>query len=359
MATITKSIGTGGGRDYSTFQAFEDALPANLVTDGNSYVGEAYNDSEFTAGATFSDHVTDATHTITVTAAAGQSFQDHASVRTNPLKYDQTKGVGISCTTTYTVGFQPSVNDGSVVIDYLTISRLQWKQTAINSAFFANGISSTHNRVKDCVVEVPSGGATGLQGILLLLGGNTYAVNVLVIFTGAGAGCGFTLFDGSHCIACACVRLTDNSAAGTAFESENGSASSLVDCASFGFTTPAGTQGTGSWVSSSNNATDQASGLPGTSNQHSVSFSSSTPFVGASAATKDLRSIVGTSLVANGVLDSTNAPNDISGASRAAAPTIGVWELASVYVPIPFAPRVFAGRKRRAGHSVSSPGSYF
>jgi hypothetical protein len=38
--TITKTIGSAGGRDYTTVQAFIDALPANLVTDGNSYVGD-------------------------------------------------------------------------------------------------------------------------------------------------------------------------------------------------------------------------------------------------------------------------------------------------------------------------------
>ena len=38
---------------------------------------------------------TDSTRYVWLTAASGQSFIDHANVRTNALIYDQSKGVGI------------------------------------------------------------------------------------------------------------------------------------------------------------------------------------------------------------------------------------------------------------------------
>ena len=96
----THSIGTTG-RDYSTLQAWEDACPANLVTDGNIWRGECYNDSEFSSSGTLvtiAGITTDATHYVELTTATGHSFQDHADVRTNALKYNQSNGVGLKTT---------------------------------------------------------------------------------------------------------------------------------------------------------------------------------------------------------------------------------------------------------------------
>src|SRR5262249_25313543 len=100
MGIVTKTIGTSG-RDYSTVQAWEDALPANLVTDGNSQVGQCFNDSEFTVAGdilTISGETTDASHTITITTGSGQSFRDNAGVQTNALLYNVSNGVGLRAT---------------------------------------------------------------------------------------------------------------------------------------------------------------------------------------------------------------------------------------------------------------------
>jgi hypothetical protein len=75
------------------------------------------------------------------------------------------------------------------------------------------------------------------------------------------------------------------------------------------------------------NATDLASGLPGsTGNHHNVIYSAGGPFVDA-AGLNDLRPVVGSSLFQNGYLDTTNAPNDITGLARGTSPTIGAWEV--------------------------------
>ena len=117
---VVSSIGTTG-RDYSTLQAWEDACPANLVTADQIWKGECYNDSEFTAKVVISGQTTDATRYVWLTAAAGQSFQDHASARTNPLVYDQSKGVGVR-----------GGPDSLVTLnsDYARATRLQIKQTS-------------------------------------------------------------------------------------------------------------------------------------------------------------------------------------------------------------------------------------
>ena len=66
--TVVKSIGTTG-RDYSTLQAWEDACPANLVSDDKIWKGECYNDSEFTSGLHVSGITTDSTRYVWLTAA--------------------------------------------------------------------------------------------------------------------------------------------------------------------------------------------------------------------------------------------------------------------------------------------------
>jgi hypothetical protein len=332
MAVITQSIGSGGGRDFSTLQAWEDALPANVVTDGNSYVGEAYNDSEFTAGVDISAHTTDATHTITLTVAAGQSFQDHANVRTNVINYNVTLGAGIRRTGNY-----QSCVLISGVVNYLTVSRFLMQTTNTGSAqpiASTAGVGTNNNLFKDMVLRSAGNSA----GMFDIMGTSTKIVNVISIKTHATAEF-FRVGDTVTLIGCTGARTTNNSPGGTGYRALNYSTPVMISCACFGATTPAGTTGgSSSWSGSSkNNATDAASGLPGSSNQHSVTYSGTTPFVQASNTSTDFRAIVGTSLAGNGFLDSTNAPNDISGLARPASPTIGHWQLAvsSVFPVLP------------------------
>src|ERR1035437_9016454 len=101
MALIVKTIGATG-RQYATINLWDASVPSNLVTDGNSYEGDMYNDAEFAGSQLLAAHTTNSTHTLLLTAAAGQSFQDNANVRTNALKYNVSNGVGIRSTAGYT-----------------------------------------------------------------------------------------------------------------------------------------------------------------------------------------------------------------------------------------------------------------
>jgi len=314
--TVVKTIGTSS-RDYSTLQAWEDACPANLVTSDQIWRGECYNDSEFvdSSGNVFlaiSGETTDATRYLELTAAAGQSFQDNAGVRTNALKYNASNGVGIRETTGYNAIIFISVN-------FARFSRIQMKHDGTGRCITSSGGDSC--TLKDTILYTTSSN-TGIQ-----IGSSWKIINVLSFNSSTGGG--LEVFAGNLIIGCAVIRTTDQSATGTAYiNSYNGN--TLKSSCCFGFSTVT----TGSWnAASGNNATDLASGLPGTSNQHSVTFNSTTPFADSTVAAQDSKSIAATALAANGFLDATNAPNDITGTARSATPTIGVWELAGAPPP--------------------------
>ena len=312
--TVVHTIGTSS-RDYSTPQAWEDACPANLVTQNQIWRGECYNDSEFYSGSgnivVISGETTDVYCYIDLTAAAGQSFQDNTGVRTNPLCYDQSKGVGFRTDTTYSGA---TCNCSGVT--YIHVSRLQLKsqtQAAPLNAATGNVI------VDNCFMQSDN-------RIICITGGSASRItNTVTYVNNAAAGASYqaamVFFYGGTVLGCTVVRNPIYSATGKGIRCSNSAVAESN--AIFGFTTPIDNFATGV-----NNATDQSSLGVGTG-QTSVPFTATTPFVQAGASGTDLRAITGTPLVAHGFLDST-APLDISKFTRAASPTIGAWELAPV-----------------------------
>lgn len=59
MADVISSIGTGGGRDYTTVQEWHDDWNGAAGGAGNVAIGELYADSDFTAGGVFTDTTPD------------------------------------------------------------------------------------------------------------------------------------------------------------------------------------------------------------------------------------------------------------------------------------------------------------
>lgn len=324
--TVTSTIGTAA-RDYSTLQAWEDASPADLVSDDKIWRGEAYNDSEFTAGSgtllTVSGITVDSTRYVELTAASGQSFQDHADVRTNAVTYNQALGVGIRATAAYVQTLAGN--------NFFRTSRCQWSSLA-NSVGFVSGSNA---RVKDTLVFSTGASCDALAGATF--------INVVRIFNKATSGNGFESQSATF-IGCTVLRPSDQAAGGRGWSAPYATVT-IQSCACFGFTTIVGGNGSGT-SNTKFNATDQAS-FPGTDNQVSVTYSQTTPFTDADKDSLNLIAIAATSLAANGFLDSTNAPNDISGYIRPASPTIGHWQItAAAFVafrrpggrPYPFAP---------------------
>lgn len=303
MAT-TSSIGTSG-RDYSTPQAWWDAF----ATGG--WIGECYNDSEFTATAqtTFSGKATSATDYATLKCAAGQSFSDNANVRSNALRYNAADGVGMRKTNSYS--YTLNVDNSYVTISGIQITAgtstyplslstgrtnmvLEYsivEQRAAAHAIYADGSGKTRN----CLIVNRSASSSGIHSSY-----GTWTHRNLVI-----------------------VRPSDVAATGSAFN--GGGTADIKNCAGFGFTN---FSSTASGKSGSNNCSDATISF-GTSNQASKTYANQ--FEVTTDATRDFRAKAGADLLNNGVTDTTNVPagDDISRLARpqGSAWDIGPWEL--------------------------------
>ncbi len=188
---------------------------------------------------------------------------------------------------------------------------------------------STNCTFKDLILNVNNANSSGY--IATVNAG--VCANLLMIRNGTANGNGVKVQGSMTFVGCACVRPSDKTAAGTAYH-RNAGTPILQSCGSFGYTTASDTGWDG--TNSKNNATEQSS-IAGISNQVSVSFTSATPFTNALNASQDWRAIAATALAGNGLLDATNAPNDISAFVRGSSPTIGAWELAgaaAVFQPL-------------------------
>ena len=344
MAT-TNTIGTAS-RDYSTLQSWEDAVPA---TPTGGYIGECYNDSEFTAAVEIGGHTTSAANFIRLTAAAGQSFQDHASVRTNPLTYDQSKGVGVHA------------NPFSVAIifvtdDYVETLRLQIKRSvgSYDKGAFTIGTGNSNSFIKDCIaLKSNSNNAINIRQA------DGKAINCIAIDTGGGASTGFFSLYGGLSLNCTSVRSSALGAGGLGFGTY-GANNLAKNCASFGWTTDYAATG---WdtTNSAYNASD-GTGTPGGNSQDSLTYANQFE-----STTADFRLKSGSGLINTGNTDATNAPNDISGTARGTTTDgdIGAWEFVgagdTVSVPVrshtytASAPKVSASVKpAQATHSYTA-----
>jgi hypothetical protein len=305
---IVKSIGSAGGRDYATPQAFEDALPSNLVTADESWTGEMYNDSEFTSKTDFSGSTTDATRFVKLTTATGQSFRDHASAATNPLTYDQSKGVGISLST----GYDPTLG---ISIANITVENIQIKRTSSSGAAarVINAENTNTKFVKNCIILGEQTNADSVR-----FGGSSSIIsNFLVIHTHTSRDA-LQLHNSATALNVTAVSPSDVTATGIGIKSNYGSPIAK-NCASFGFNTDFDS----TWNSSSNYNASDGTGSPGANSVDSLTFADQFEVVTTSG--MDFRAKSGNNLQA-GVADLTL---DIIGQTRADPPTIGAWEFIS------------------------------
>ena len=337
MGIVTNSIGTAA-RNFSTLALWEASLPANLVTDGNSYVGECYNDSEFTGGGgggtyllTVSGETTDATHTITLKCHAGQSFSDNASVQSNALKYNVSNGVGVRATNAYSRLLSVAANN-------VTISGIQWKQINDSQApilFTGNPVTFTGN-IADATANV-------LVTFVAIdaESANAVVTNNLVIAGNGNNGCKIGPAAGFVFANNTIVVPSDNAGVGTgtAFvASGNYGASKCTNNAVFGFGTFADANAILSFTATGTgfNCTDLASAL-GSSNQVLKTYANQ--FVGTTTAGQDFRQHSGgtASLFDTGSTDTADIPAaiDIANTSRpqSSAWDIGAWELVAAGPP--------------------------
>lgn len=311
-----------GGRQYSSPASAYAAVPANLVTDGNSYVLHGYNDSEFVSASTLlaiSGNTTDSTHTLTVNCATGQSFSDNSSAQTNALSYVAANGVAIRCTGSYT-------NTVTNSVDYVTISGLQIANTGAgnsNMALFAS--ANTPNTFYDDLI-LESGISSTSQGVIRIQAGAFR--NSLAVQRNSSSNCVYLAYPnaGLKLTNLTLVRTSNNSPAATAINWSTGVGTPAVkNCAVFGFSTFTNHACTGS-----NNCSDTTISF-GTSNQASKTYANQ--FKTTTDTGRDFKLITGADCVDNGVTDTTDIPSatDAVGTSRpqGSAWDIGAWELVS------------------------------
>lgn len=335
--SVTVTVGTNS-RQYSTVaSALSLGVPTNISSSGANtpYILSLYNDSEFytTTSSNFinvTGITTDATNTLTITAAAGQSFMDNASVQTNALKYNQANGVGIRINAGYSVLLE-SVNVPNVIV-----TRLQMSCTTSGGSGY--GIETDNNTyISNCILEYSN--TTGAAAYHP--GSNQGIENCLIIVSSTGSRGITAAYDNCKIVNCTIVVPSDvtNTNYGIAGSSETWT---VINTAVFGFGTNFYTA-SGTYSGCKNNCSDQAISF-GTNNQASKTYANQ--FHGITTSTKDYRLKSGADCIDNGYADSADVPNfsgisgasgtsnisgtgDIAGTSRpqGSAWDIGAWEL--------------------------------
>lgn len=306
-----QSIGTSS-RDYSTLQAWEDDIP---FTPYGGYIGECYNDSEFTAGVEIAGHATSSGNFITLTAAAGESFMDDPSAASNPLYYDQSKGVGIS------VGYAVNgyvLASGFAEDVHLTIERLQARLTAGLSSIVltTSAFNSPNFLVRNCIFEHAFN--DGFDTGCVFTRGGVYT-NCLFVASVETDGYIVQAQSGTATLVnCTFVCVPGSSGSAMYVPSGGGGGITLVGCAVFGYASiEDGTPITGDYC-----ATDLASGFTGTGNVYSLD-----PADQFEDPAADFRLKAGNDLAAGIRQEAYTDDLDIVGQGRSTTtPCIGCWE---------------------------------
>lgn len=299
--TVTKVIGTGG--DYTTIQAWEDALPADLVAGDTLQIGECKNQT-FSESVTISGQTTDATRYVHLRCQSGASFMDNANVRTNALRYNTANGMAVEGNPALTIG-----------TNFTRVTGVQARQVSYAKAIdIASGVT---NVLLDSCIGKDGAGGTNLA--VFSLGDSTSNVYVNCLAEATAGGNDFGFEGRGQCYGCTAVAGASNTR--SAFRSSY-NLMVVKNCAGFGFASFAnGTTAAGSDY----NATDDSSASTGTHNVTSLVFADQ--FVSTS---NDFRAVSTGGLKA-GTPDSINTPDDISGLTRdAVTPWIGAWEVAPV-----------------------------
>lgn len=310
MAT-TEVRTVGSGRNYSSWQAWEDACPANLVTADQIWQGQGYNDAEFvvTAAIALGGVTTDATRYMEMRCATGQSFTGNAA---NALRYNPSNGVAIKQDTGYAGG---AVHVQSGIHARIQGLQLRVTTNAANAAVYHYGSSL---KLRDCIL-VHNGAHASIP--VALLEGAAEIVNCVLYSPAARRAMAATgaLVQLRNC--------TLHSVGGDyAVHSQYNSASVVKNCAVFGFSAYGSNPSNFDGTASTNNATNLGSINVGSG---LTSLTASSQFESLTGGSEDFRVKTGAALIGAGVRDQTYTGDlDIIGQSRStSAPAIGAWEV--------------------------------
>jgi hypothetical protein len=309
VTVVTSTIGTGG--DYTTLQAWEDAAPANLVTDDKVWRGECKNQT-FSGSAvmlTMSGSTSDATRYKEITTEAGASFRDNASVQTNALRYNTANGAAI----TSSVGYSQTISANEA---FCRVTGLQITNSVANSAVVRS--NSADVTVNFCILETATSATS--PDVIAFGAVRSKLLNSLIVKR-AGTGRISDFFTSTTVVNCTFVAPSDKTKSSSAVRVAYPSGAVFKNCAFFGVTDIGTTTGT----TYTTCLTDDATPPTGCT---TIAYDTSTGsgFEATTDAARDFRIKTTSAMIAAGTVDATNAPIDIAGTTRGAANDVGCWE---------------------------------
>ena len=307
--TITKSIGTTA-RDYATAALFEAAIPANLLTTDEIWLGEVYNDSELTgtAGCVITGHTVDATRYIEIKPASGEGFKDGVDQSTDKLVYTASHGASFRNTsgTNYTF---------DVDNDYVFLRELQIGHDNYAPIYF----NSDGGEIVRCIIFGSEGEAyTGV----VTLSDTANIINCFVENQEANTDivyAGWTTTTGVAVIDCTLMNPSDISNSEDCVDRYYGT-NTVEGCALFGCANALDSNiTTGDYNGTDDNAVQGANSV--------TSLTFADQFEGTTSSTVDARVATGSGLLAANTTHSESGGVDIYGNTRDATnPNIGCWE---------------------------------
>lgn len=296
-----------------------DDVPADLVTDTDTWEGELYNDAEIvkTSGTpalvNITGTVTSATYNVQLYCASGESFKDHASASTNALVYNASNGIGLRKTSNY----NPVV---LVNEQYTEITGVQIRHEGGTNTSSGLRINSSNCTARDCILETEGTSSEAANCVTLFVSnGGVTVVNCLLVQTGVGRGVHIQTGSANKFINCTVVT-SNGSNTSTGMYQRYDQSHYAENCCSFGFST----DWNANWneAGDTNNASD-STGSPGSNPQDSLTFADQ--FVAVDNTDWRLKS--GSTLEGNGVQSTETSDLDIVGNARnTSTPDIGCWE---------------------------------
>lgn len=320
--TVVRTIGTGG--DYTTLQAWEDACPANLVTNDEIWRGEvlwASSSDELVVSGTaliVSGQTVDATRYMELTAAAGDSFVDNANRLTNGLRYNASNGACIR----KTGGFSDAINISS---NYFRLSRLQFAADDGNSYEFK--IVNPGGVVENCIF-----GGNGRVEVQLACSSTVPTMrNVLITSSAGNFGLVITgLYQPVNLMNVTIVRPSNIGSSGTGLSLGFAENTVVRNCAVFGFSTPYSAPVINTLTNFSTDSASIQTVNTMANNLTSQTYANQFEQPSNSGGVMDFRTKAGAGLIDAGFDTSGNGVTaDIVGTTRSAPYDIGAWEVAS------------------------------
>lgn len=301
------TVSVGLSHTYTTLALLSSYLNSKTLTEAE--IVEVYNDSGPVAEGNVAVILggwlgSNGTNTVTMRPASGQGFRDHASVATNPLRWDSAVGAAL------TSAYQSGGVDGCYRFsgDNFFVDGLQFRTTDTGpSAGISMRVVALSNTILRHAGQGPAVKYTSAGGSL-----RNAAVIVIANTNNHGISCGN---DGGTTVIEGVAVVKLGTAGGTGIQSTNNPVT-LKNTAVFGFSSDVTTSGAGTITSSStHNATDKATWSVTNAGLNGQVSLTSADYVNLTSGSEDLRpASTSTKLINTGA--TAGLTSDIFGVAR-------------------------------------------